>query len=262
MPCRTRGHGLDVEGLGIVFLEASATGIPVLVGDSGGAPETVHDGVTGIVVDGRDIDQVATELLRFLASAERRTSFGRTVARGCSPPGNGVCSAGNSAAFSTETLPTTRRKESNGPWYTPFRSPTSPIYRYPQMILPSSSPTPLSGPAGSPTFASPSPKTVGPGLRWTATGAVDGTSEIWLESVADGTNLHYFLHAAPSGTGSPATQAKRAASLTTFYRFRFKDLVNELRQLLDSDRPAGEDPLQWRVEHPRAREIHEELPAS
>ena len=100
------------------------------------------------------------------------------------------------------------------------------------------------------------------GLRWTATGAVDGTSEIWLESVAEGTNLHYFLHAAPSGTGSPATQAKRAASLTTFYRFRFKDLVNELRQLLDSDRPAGEDPLQWRVEHPRAREIHEELPAS
>ena len=77
MPCRTRGHGLDVEGLGIVFLEASATGIPVLVGDSGGAPETVHDGETGIVVDGRDIDQVATELLRFLASAERRTSFGK-----------------------------------------------------------------------------------------------------------------------------------------------------------------------------------------
>ena len=77
MPCRTRGHGLDVEGLGIVFLEASATGIPVLVGNSGGAPETVHDGVTGVVVDGRDTEQVATELLRFLASRERRTSFGK-----------------------------------------------------------------------------------------------------------------------------------------------------------------------------------------
>ena len=44
MPCRTRGAGLDVEGLGIVFLEASATGVPVVAGDSGGAPETVLDG--------------------------------------------------------------------------------------------------------------------------------------------------------------------------------------------------------------------------
>ena len=38
MPCRTRRGGLDVEGLGIVYLEASATGLPVLGGDSGGAP--------------------------------------------------------------------------------------------------------------------------------------------------------------------------------------------------------------------------------
>ena len=42
MPCRTRGAGLDVEGLGIVYLEASATGVPVVAGNSGGAPETVH----------------------------------------------------------------------------------------------------------------------------------------------------------------------------------------------------------------------------
>ena len=42
MPCRTRGAGLDVEGLGIVYLEASATGLPVVAGDSGGAPETVR----------------------------------------------------------------------------------------------------------------------------------------------------------------------------------------------------------------------------
>ena len=34
MPCRTRGAGLDVEGLGIVFLEASATGVPVIAGRS------------------------------------------------------------------------------------------------------------------------------------------------------------------------------------------------------------------------------------
>ncbi|HEX2213812.1 MAG TPA: glycosyltransferase family 4 protein, partial [Mycobacterium sp.] len=44
MPCRTRGAGLDVEGLGIVYLEASASGVPVVAGRSGGAPETVRDG--------------------------------------------------------------------------------------------------------------------------------------------------------------------------------------------------------------------------
>ena len=44
LPCRTRGGGLDVEGLGIVLLEASASGLPVVAGDSGGAPETVREG--------------------------------------------------------------------------------------------------------------------------------------------------------------------------------------------------------------------------
>ena len=58
MPCRTRGAGLDVEGLGIVFLEAAAAGLPVIAGRSGGAPETVDAGRTGLVVDGRDVAQV------------------------------------------------------------------------------------------------------------------------------------------------------------------------------------------------------------
>ncbi|MCQ4081574.1 glycosyltransferase family 4 protein [Streptomyces sp. RB6PN25] len=52
MPCRTRRAGLDVEGLGIVYLEASATGLPVVAGDSGGAPDAVRDGETGWVVRG------------------------------------------------------------------------------------------------------------------------------------------------------------------------------------------------------------------
>jgi glycosyltransferase involved in cell wall biosynthesis len=50
MPCRTRRAGLDVEGLGMVYLEAAACGRPVVAGTSGGAPETVREGVTGSVV--------------------------------------------------------------------------------------------------------------------------------------------------------------------------------------------------------------------
>jgi phosphatidylinositol alpha-1,6-mannosyltransferase len=77
MPCRTRRRGLDVEGLGIVFLEASATGLPVVVGDSGGAPDTVRDGETGFLVDGRDVAAVADRLVQLLADADLRARMGK-----------------------------------------------------------------------------------------------------------------------------------------------------------------------------------------
>ncbi|HEY7051995.1 MAG TPA: glycosyltransferase family 4 protein [Mycobacterium sp.] len=76
MPCRTRGAGLDVEGLGIVFLEASASGVPVIAGDSGGAPETVDDGRTGFVVDGRSVDQIAGTITRILADPDLARRMG------------------------------------------------------------------------------------------------------------------------------------------------------------------------------------------
>ncbi|MER5266725.1 glycosyltransferase family 4 protein [Actinosynnema sp. NPDC002837] len=76
MPCRTRGRGLDVEGLGIVYLEASATGLPVVAGRSGGAPETVRDGVTGRVVDGREVAEVANAVAALLADPGTAAKMG------------------------------------------------------------------------------------------------------------------------------------------------------------------------------------------
>lgn len=80
MPCRTRGSGLDVEGLGIVYLEASACGVPVVAGRSGGAPETVRDRETGRVVDGMDVAAIAEavgDLLADPATAARMGAAGR-----------------------------------------------------------------------------------------------------------------------------------------------------------------------------------------
>ncbi|NKY36665.1 glycosyltransferase family 4 protein [Nocardia speluncae] len=76
MPARTRGAGLDVEGLGIVYLEASASGVPVVAGMSGGAPETVLEGETGRVVDGRRADLVAEAIGDILADRDAAAAMG------------------------------------------------------------------------------------------------------------------------------------------------------------------------------------------
>lgn len=67
MPCRTRLAGLEPEALGIVCLEAAACGLPVVVGDSGGAPETVRPTETGYVVDPDDTAGLAARLVQLLA---------------------------------------------------------------------------------------------------------------------------------------------------------------------------------------------------
>jgi phosphatidylinositol alpha-1,6-mannosyltransferase len=76
MPCRTRKRGLEVEALGIVFLEAAAAGLPVVVGNSGGAPDAVLDGRSGYVVDGTSPEAVAQSLVDLLARPDRAASLG------------------------------------------------------------------------------------------------------------------------------------------------------------------------------------------
>jgi phosphatidyl-myo-inositol dimannoside synthase len=76
MPCRTRNAGLDVEGLGMVYLEAAACGVPTIAGLSGGAPEAVVDGLTGTVLDGRDDDALLAAIDGWLSSRTRREEAG------------------------------------------------------------------------------------------------------------------------------------------------------------------------------------------
>jgi phosphatidylinositol alpha-1,6-mannosyltransferase len=77
MPCRTRLGGLDVEGLGIVFLEAAACGLPVVAGDSGGAPDAVIDAETGYVVDGESVEATARRLVELLSAPDTARVMGQ-----------------------------------------------------------------------------------------------------------------------------------------------------------------------------------------
>ena len=82
MPCRDEKWGFEVEGLGIVYLEAAATGKPVVTGRSGGAPETVVEGETGFAVDGLDEEAVLEAVVRLLgdpALAGRMGEAGRRL---------------------------------------------------------------------------------------------------------------------------------------------------------------------------------------
>lgn len=76
MPSRSRLMGLEVEGLGIVYLEASSCGLPVIAGKSGGAPDAVVDGITGVVVDGEDDKQIAQAVITLLDNPVEASAMG------------------------------------------------------------------------------------------------------------------------------------------------------------------------------------------
>lgn len=80
MPVRTRGGGLDVEGLGIVYLEAQAASLPVIAGNSGGAPETITE-ETGVVVDGTNTSELAEALVKMLQDPHSAAAMGQAGRR-------------------------------------------------------------------------------------------------------------------------------------------------------------------------------------
>ena len=77
MPSRSRFFGLEVEGLGIVYLEASSCGIPVIAGASGGAPDAVLQNETGLVVDGNDVSAIAKASIDLLNNPQLRASMSK-----------------------------------------------------------------------------------------------------------------------------------------------------------------------------------------
>ncbi len=72
---------INVEGFGISFLEAGASGIPSVAGDSGGVRSAVRDGETGIVVPPTDADAIADAIRALLVNPERRQQMGRAARR-------------------------------------------------------------------------------------------------------------------------------------------------------------------------------------
>jgi phosphatidylinositol alpha-1,6-mannosyltransferase len=72
-----RADGPDFEGFGIVFLEAAATGLPVVGGRSGGVPETLVEGRTGRLVTGDEPAELAAVMIELARSADRRSDYGK-----------------------------------------------------------------------------------------------------------------------------------------------------------------------------------------
>ena len=81
LPMRARLGGLDAEGLGLAALEAAACGLPAVVGDSGGAPETVLDAESGFVVSADEPDRLAERLIGLLGDPARSRTMGEAGRR-------------------------------------------------------------------------------------------------------------------------------------------------------------------------------------
>ncbi|WP_067800641.1 polyketide cyclase / dehydrase and lipid transport [Nocardia beijingensis] len=76
------------------------------------------------------------------------------------------------------------------------------------------------------------------GIRWSVTGALTGTMEVWLEPSLDGVILHYFLHAEPQ----PALPGGKLAAANRARRVAGRNMSFELKSRLEAGRPAGVTP--------------------
>jgi hypothetical protein len=77
------------------------------------------------------------------------------------------------------------------------------------------------------------------GQRWTVTGALTGTMEVWLETMMDGVILHYFLHAEPARSGTKASARSDLAKLNHGRRVAGKRMAFEIKTRLEAQRPVG-----------------------
>jgi hypothetical protein len=77
------------------------------------------------------------------------------------------------------------------------------------------------------------------GIRWTVTGALGGTMEVWLETALDGVILHYFLHAEPSGVAAWQLAKMNLAKLNHRRRVAGKRMAFEVKTTLEASRPVG-----------------------
>ncbi len=81
LPLREESQADSVEGFGMVFLEAAATAIPSVAGNSGGAAEAVRDGETGFLVPPSNVDAVAEAVQRLLDDEVLRLEMGHNGRR-------------------------------------------------------------------------------------------------------------------------------------------------------------------------------------
>jgi hypothetical protein len=77
------------------------------------------------------------------------------------------------------------------------------------------------------------------GHRWTVTGALTGTMEVWLQPVLDGAILHYFVHAEPSGAAAHQLAKMDLAKMNHQRRVAGKNMAFEVKQRLEATRPVG-----------------------
>ena len=80
------------------------------------------------------------------------------------------------------------------------------------------------------------------GVRWTVTGPLSGTTEIWLEPMLDGVLLHYFLHAEPSGVAARELEKMDLPGMTHRRRVAGKRMAFEVKNRLEAGRPVGVGP--------------------